>query len=101
MWSEVSGNLVSIEIKSAKKFHQLVLDYQDQSHKVVGSERWPLVSNKLTKFDLIKEMAKEKKEIKFLSFKLINEKKEYCHFDVEVIEKDADGVSEKKMGSKK
>ena len=101
MWSEASGNLVALEIKSTNRFNQLVLDYQDQSHKVLKSGQWTLVGNKLAKFDLINEIAKEKKGIKYLSFKLINEKNEFCHSDVEVIEHDADGVSDKIREKKK
>ena len=101
MWSEASGNLISLEVKSTKKYNQLKIDFEDEDHKPFITKEWPLVSNKLVNFDLIKELAIEKKRAKFLTVKVFDQKKEYCHLNVEVIQKDADGVSDKQMENKK
>jgi hypothetical protein len=101
MWSEVSGNLISIEIKSIQKFSQLVLDFQDDNKNVFHSKIFPISGNKISKLDLIKEIAFERKAVRFLSFKLFIDQKEFCHSVEEVIEKDAEGASNKTVERKK
>jgi hypothetical protein len=95
-WSEVSGNLTTIEIRSKDAFSKLVIVLKDDKNNELSKVEAVLTKNKSTEFNLINEVKKQKVPVEKIQFRLFqgNTAHEFCYEDSSVIAVDGQDVKE-------
>lgn len=95
-WSEVSGNLTGIEIRSKDAFTKLAIVLKDDKNNEISKVEAVLTKNKSTEFNLINEVKKQKVSVEKIQFRLFqgNTAHEFCYEDSNVIAVDGQDVKE-------
>ena len=95
-WSEVSGNLTGIEIRSKDAFTKLAIVLKDDKNNEISKVEAVLTKNKSTEFNLINEIKKQKVPVEKIQFRLFqgNTAHEFCYEDSSVIAVDGQDVKE-------
>jgi len=95
-WSEVSGNLTNIEIRSKNAFTKLAIVLKDDKNNELSKVEVTLTKNKSTEFNLINEVKKQKNPVDKIQFRLFqgNTAHEFCYEDTSVIVVDGQNVKE-------
>lgn len=95
-WSEVSGNLVGIEIRSKDAFTKLAIVLKDDKNNELSKVEAVLTKNKSTEFNLINEIKKQKTPVEKIQFRLFqgNTAHESCYEDSNVIAVDGQDAKE-------
>ena len=98
MWSEVSGNLTAVEIRSKEAFTKIILVLKDADKKDLSKKEIRVHKNKAENLDLTAELKKQKEKIKSFELRLYagDTASEFCHEEVAIVEKDGEGAREVK-----
>ena len=98
MWSDVSGNLTAVEIRSKETFTKIILVLKDTDKKDLSKKELPVQKNKVESLNLSNEIKKQMGKTKFFELQLYagDTVSEFCHEEVSIIEKDGEGAREVK-----
>lgn len=98
MWSEVSGNLTAVEIRSKEAFTKIILVLKDADKKELSKKEIRVQKNKAENLDLAVEIKKQQEKAKSFELRLYAGEtvSEFCHEEVIIVEKDGEGGREVK-----
>lgn len=98
VWSEVSGDLKGIEIRSKDAFTKLALVLKDDKNNELSKTEFALTKNKSGEFSLVSEIKKQKLPVEKIQLRLFqgNTAHEFCYEDTNVVTVDGQDVKEVK-----
>ncbi len=93
-WSEESGNLHALKVKSKDPFIKLMYEFFENDEHLLDSIELKLTNNKSSSFNLIQFLSILKNRPKIAKIKVFDKfNKPYCQFEQKIIEVDGqDGV---------
>lgn len=102
VWSEASGNLIGIEVRSKDAFSKLAIILKDDKDNELSQREVVLTKNKSKQFSLLNEIKKQKNPVEKIQFRLFqgNTVHEFCNEDSTVITVDGQDVKEVKNDKK-
>lgn len=90
MWSEISGNLTAVDIKSKEAFNKALLILKSEDNVVLSKIKISMKKNQGSGFNLIAEIKKQKTPVKLIELQLFTKDapNELCTEEIDIIEQD-------------